>query len=54
MIQLLENKHPSAHLPVTIARGDRIARTPPAPAGHAPLRTNNRLKLAGVFARLVA
>ncbi len=53
MIQLLENKNPSAHLPVTIARGHEIGRMPSSPAGHAPLRTNNRLKLASVFARLV-
>ncbi len=53
MIQLSENKHPSAHLPVTSARGQKKGRMPPAHAGHAPLRSNNLLKLAGVFARLV-
>ena len=53
MLQLTENKHSSAHLLDTTARGRKNGRMPTANAGRAPLRTNNRLKLAGVFARLV-
>jgi len=53
MIQLIENKHPSAHLLDTNARGHKIERTPSAHDRRAPLRANNRLNLAGVFARFV-
>ena len=52
MIQLVENKHSSASLPATNARGRREpfacrSRRPPA------LRANNFLNLASIFARLV-
>jgi hypothetical protein len=53
MIELLENKHSIALLLDTSARGHKDGHMPPAPTGHAPFRTNNRLKLADVFVRLV-
>jgi hypothetical protein len=53
MIQLIENKHPSAHLLDTNARGRKNGPRPAAHDSRAPFRTNNRLKLADVFVRLV-
>ena len=52
MIQLIENKNPSASLPVTPREGGK-SRPRTVRSRNPPTRANNFLKLASIFARLV-